>query len=102
MLAIDTQKLEDDGFCALGRVISQKDLEEFEAQVARFSEAQIQATGTEPRAAESFIDVFSRGGAYTDRIYKLLERLQVLQAMSHRIGEDLEASGFLMPCDDRY
>ncbi|MEK6217211.1 MAG: phytanoyl-CoA dioxygenase family protein [Boseongicola sp.] len=95
MLDVNTQKLDRDGFVVIGPAISREHIDEFEAQIARFSEEQARAAGVERRAAESFIDVFNRGGAYTQRIYELLERLWVLQVMSHGIGEQLKASGFL-------
>jgi hypothetical protein len=95
MISINTGELERDGFVALKRLVSAEDLAEFEALIERFSEAQVAKLGLSRHAAESFIDVFNRGGRYTDRIYKLLERLAVLNRMSARVGEELARCGFL-------
>jgi hypothetical protein len=95
MLAIDTEHLDRDGFVFLGRAASQADIEEFETAISSFSEAQLRKTKTPRSAAEPFIDVFSLGGHYTDRVYVLLEDLFVLHRMSAQIGQELRASGFL-------
>jgi ectoine hydroxylase-related dioxygenase (phytanoyl-CoA dioxygenase family) len=95
MDAGDFTKLDKDGFVVLRRLVSADDLAEFEESIARFSRAQIEKLGLPRRAAEPFIDVFSRGGIYTDRIYKLLERLSILNRMSMDIGSKLETWGFL-------
>jgi hypothetical protein len=101
LLDVDTTRLERDGFARLGKVVSQEELDLFEAEIAAFSQAQIAKLGLRPTAAEGFIDVFRRGGAYTERIYKLLERLWALERMSTRIGQELEAAGFLRWADIR-
>lgn len=95
MISIDTGQLERDGFVILRKLVCGEDIAEFEASIARFSEAQIAKIGIPRRAQEAFIDVFMRGGEYTKRIYKLLEEMFILHRMSFRIGEELKASAFL-------
>lgn len=91
----DFSELDQNGFMVLRQLVPADDLAEFEEAVARFSRAQIEKLGITRRSAEPFIDVFTRGGAYTDRIYKLLERLSVLNRMSTGIDRWLKAAGFL-------
>ena len=95
MQSIDTGQLERDGFVILRGLVQAEEIAEFEALIARFSEAQAEKLGLQRRAAEPFIDLFSRGGEYTKLVYKLLEELFVLHRMSVRIGEELKTSGFL-------
>ncbi len=95
MLAIDTEDLDRNGFAFLKRIVPQTDIDEFEAAITSFSEAQLRNTKTPRRASEPFIDVFSRGGLYAERVYKLLEDLFVLHRISVHIGQELRSSGFL-------
>jgi hypothetical protein len=95
MMQIDTDQLQRDGFVILRGLIQPEELAEFESQVARFSESQIRKFNIPRVAQEAFIDVFRRGGQYTNRIYKLLEELFVLHRMSSRLGQELSTSGFL-------
>jgi ectoine hydroxylase-related dioxygenase (phytanoyl-CoA dioxygenase family) len=95
MGALDTDGLERSGYIVIERLLQRKEIEDFEAAIARFSEAQIRALGLARQAPEAFIDVFARGGSYAARIYQLMERLFVLHRISSRIGDLLEDSGFL-------
>ncbi|MEX2129183.1 MAG: phytanoyl-CoA dioxygenase family protein [Xanthobacteraceae bacterium] len=95
MRVIDTDQLERDGFVILRGLVRDEEIAEFESSITRFSEAQLEKLGLPRRAAEPFIDLFTRGGQYTKRIYKLLEELFVLHRMSVRIGEELRTAGFL-------
>jgi ectoine hydroxylase-related dioxygenase (phytanoyl-CoA dioxygenase family) len=95
MDTVDFSELDQNGFVILRQLVSADDLAEFEEAIARFSRSQIEKLGLPRRSAEPFIDVFSRGGGYTDRIYKLMERLSVLNRMSTDIGRQLKEAGFL-------
>lgn len=95
MLSIDTERLDQDGFVILPSLLQPGEIIAFENAIARFAAAQANQLGLTPNAQEPFVAVFSRGGQYTKRIYKLLERLAILHRMAHRIGEELEHSGFL-------
>src|SRR5687767_6092012 len=63
--------------------------------IASFASSQAQKLGFSQNDSELFIDVFRKGGPYTDRIYMLMERMFILHKISTRIGEELESSGFL-------
>jgi ectoine hydroxylase-related dioxygenase (phytanoyl-CoA dioxygenase family) len=91
----DFSELDQNGFIIVRQLVAADDIAEFEDAVARFSRTQIEKRGIARRAGEPFIDVFLRGGAYTDRIYKLLERLAVLTRMSVGVERRLEAEGFM-------
>ncbi len=70
MVDIDTSALERYGYVVLEGLLHRREIDEFETEIARFSAVQLHKLGIERRADEAFIDVFSRGGKYTSRIYK--------------------------------
>lgn len=87
-------ELAEQGFTVLAGVIGEDDLHRFEDQIAALVAAQLAERGLQPRHSDPFIDLFAVGGAYTDRLYKLLERLLVLQRMNVRIADGFERAGF--------
>lgn len=87
-------ELERDGFTVLRGLIAPDDLARFEQQIAALTASQLAALDLSPRHDDPFIDLFSTGGAYTSRLYQLLERLAILQDISVRIGGTLREMGF--------
>ena len=90
MLTVDTDKLERDGFVRVGKVVSQENLDAFEAQIARFSEEQIAKFGLRRTAGEGFIDVFSRANP-DEFCIAVVEPFEVLLLMEFEEPGDLVA-----------
>lgn len=91
---VNTKELERDGIVVLNNLLTPSDIAEFEAVIDNFCTSQLQKFGINPQSADPFVDIFTRGGVYADRVYKLLERLHILHRMSMEVGEKLEAAGF--------
>jgi hypothetical protein len=93
-LEVNTSELDRSGIVVLRNVLTQADITDFEAAISEFCASQLRKLKIKPEAADPFIDVFNRGGAYAHRVYKLLEKLFVLHRMSVDIAERLKSSGF--------
>jgi hypothetical protein len=87
-------ELQRDGYTVLRGLVAQNDLARFEQQIATLTHAQLTALNLTPRHGDPFIDLFSIGGAYTSRLYQLLERLAILQELSVGISSKLKGMGF--------
>lgn len=92
---IDFKGLDNDGYTVLRGLVTPEETGEFEEAIEGLVRSQTIALGLKPRHADPFIDVFNVGGKYTDRLYKLMERLFVLQRISVRLGGVLQLSGLL-------
>jgi hypothetical protein len=95
VISVDTNQLEQNGYLVIPNVVSSAEISEFESMVAIFASSQAKKLGLSQNGSESFIDVFRRGGAYTERIYMLMERMFILHKINTRVGEELDSSGFL-------
>ena len=95
MIQVNTEELQRTGFTLLRGAVHSSELAEFEDMVQRFAFEQAQKLSLAPTGVEPFIDVFSVGGSYTDRIYQLMERLFILHKITVRVGNELASSGFL-------
>ena len=95
MISVDTRQLEEQGYVVVPKVLSAAELSEFESMVASFANSQAKKLGLTQNGSELFIDVFRRGGSYTERIYMLMERMFILHKITARLGEELDRTGFL-------
>jgi Phytanoyl-CoA dioxygenase (PhyH) len=95
VLSVDTQQLNENGYVIIPDVVKAAEVLEFEAMIGSFASSQAPKLGIAESDTELFIDVFRKGGPYTDRIYILMERMFILQRITARIGEELNESGFL-------
>jgi hypothetical protein len=91
---IDFKGLEADGYTIVRGLVRLDEIREFEATIERLVQSQLSSLDIAPRHADQFIDVFKVGGRYTDRLYKLMERLFILQRIGVRLGDLLQSSGF--------
>ncbi|MGE0669190.1 MAG: phytanoyl-CoA dioxygenase family protein [Sphingomonadales bacterium] len=92
---IDTDRLLRDGFVVLPGLLHPQEIADFEADIAALVASQLAALGLTPVHPDPFIDLFEVGGAHTDRLYTLMERLMVLQRIGARLGDELRQAGFL-------
>lgn len=95
MISVNTGQLEENGYVIVPDVVSCAEISEFESMVTSFAISQAKKLGISGNGSELFIDVFRTGGAYTERIYMLMERMFILQKITTRLGEELDQSGFL-------
>lgn len=86
-------ELQNDGYTVLRDLVRQEDLVRFEQQIEALTSSQLSALKLTPLHRDPFIDVFNVGGAYTNRLYQLLERLAILQEVSVGIGGTLKQMG---------
>lgn len=93
-LEIDFKGLDTDGYTILRGLVMPNEIREFEAVIESLVRSQLSVLDLKPRHADPFIDVFSVGGKYTDRLYKLMERMFILQRIGVRLGDVLQSSGF--------
>jgi hypothetical protein len=91
---IDFKSLDTDGYTIVHGMVRPDEIQEFEATIERLVCSQLSSLDIAPSHADQFIDVFKVGGQYTDRLYKLMERLFILQRIGVRLGNLLETSGF--------
>jgi len=87
-------ELDENGFTVIGGAVGQDHLAQFEQQIAELVAAQVAALGFRPRHRDPFVDLFTVGGAYTSRLFSLLERLLVLHQISAAIADDFGREGF--------
>jgi Phytanoyl-CoA dioxygenase (PhyH) len=95
VISVDTGQLEENGYVIIPKVLNVAELFEFESMVASFASSQAKKLGLTQSDSELFIDVFRRGGPYTERIYLLMERMFILHKITVRLGEELDRTGFL-------
>lgn len=91
---IDFRALEGDGYTIVRSLVRPDEIREFEATIERLVRSQLASLDIVPNHADPFIDVFKIGGQYTERLYKLMERLFILQRIGTRLGDLLETAGF--------
>lgn len=91
---IDFKRLDVDGYTIVRGLVRPDEIGEFEATIERLVRSQLTSLDITPSHADPFIDVFKVGGQYTDRLYKLMERLFILQRIGVRLGNLLQSSGF--------
>jgi hypothetical protein len=91
---IDFKALDADGYTTVRGLVRLDEIHEFEATIERLVHSQLSSLNISPSHADPFIDIFQVGGQYTDRLYKLMERLFILQRIGVRLGGLLQSSGF--------
>lgn len=91
---IDFKGLDADGYTIVRGLVRPDEIREFEATIERLVRSQLCSLDLRPCHADQFIDVFKVGGKYTERLYKLMERLFILQRTGVRLGDLLQSSGF--------
>lgn len=91
---IDFKALAADGFTIVRGLVSPDEIREFEDTIERLVRSQLVSLEIAPSHSDPFIDVFRIGGLYTDRLYKLMERLFILQRIGVRLGDLLQSAGF--------
>jgi ectoine hydroxylase-related dioxygenase (phytanoyl-CoA dioxygenase family) len=91
---LDFEQLDHDGFLIIHGLLEQSELDDFENAISTLVRAQLTAKDIQPLHKDPFEDIFRIGGKYTDRLYLLMERLNVLQQISNRLDTVLVESGF--------
>jgi len=94
VVVVDFDRLHSDGFITIGGLLDQSELERFEDTIATLVCAHTKSKGIQPVHVDPFEDIFCVGGAYTGRLYELMERLNILQQITARVSAYLEKAGF--------
>jgi len=94
MPSIDFDELDERGYTVLPNLVDVESLTNFETAIDAAAQAQAEKYDIPLIAAEPFIDVMQKGGAYRSLLFGLSKYLYVLHKISGDVGVTLEKGGF--------